>query len=74
MHVLPTLASPIPGETLQVYLSSLKDAISSVLVVKRHGRQLPIYFVTWALQGTEVNYPIIEKLVFALIYAVRRLH
>lgn len=73
LHALHTLANPIPGKTLQVYFSSSKYAISSVLVVERQGRQLPIYFVSRTLQGPEMNYPTIEKLVLDLVYAARRL-
>lgn len=43
LHRLPTLASPVPGETLQVYLSTSNEAISSVLVVEREGEQKPVY-------------------------------
>nr|KAJ0199675.1 hypothetical protein LSAT_V11C600301860 [Lactuca sativa] len=39
LHELPTLADPIPGETLQVYLSTSGEAISSVLTVEREGEQ-----------------------------------
>ncbi|KAL7589956.1 hypothetical protein Lser_V15G41281 [Lactuca serriola] len=73
LHKLPTLATPIPGETLQVYLSMSGEAISSVLAVEREGEQRPIYFVSRALKGPELNYPTLEKLVLALIYAARRL-
>nr|KAJ0187158.1 hypothetical protein LSAT_V11C900462460 [Lactuca sativa] len=50
LHTLPTLANPVPGETMQVYLSASKDAILSVLVVEWQGRQLPIYFTSSAHQ------------------------
>lgn len=49
LHKLPTLVSQVPGETLQVYLSASKDAISSALAVERQGRKLPIYFVSRTL-------------------------
>ena len=73
LHKLPTLASPIPGETLQLYLSGLEEAISSVLVVEREGREASVYFVSPVMQGPENNYPILEKLVLALIHATRHL-
>lgn len=73
LHELPMLASTILGKALKIYLSALKVAISSVLVVEREGRQAPVYFVSRSLQGPEINYPILEKLVLALIYASRRL-
>lgn len=37
LHALPTLPIPVPVEVLQVYLSTSKDAISSVLMVDRQG-------------------------------------
>ncbi|XP_052627003.1 uncharacterized protein LOC128133558 [Lactuca sativa] len=45
LHKLPTLATPIPRETLRVYLSTSGEAISSVLAVQREGEQRPIYFI-----------------------------
>lgn len=71
MHKLPTLACPIRGKTLQVYLVASNKAISSVLVLEREGRQLSVYFVSRALQGPKINYPVLEKLVLALVYAAR---
>ena len=56
---------------LQVYLSPSDESISSVLVAEREGRQVTIYFVGRSLQCSETNYPILEKLVLALIYAAR---
>nr|KAJ0216025.1 hypothetical protein LSAT_V11C300153800 [Lactuca sativa] len=67
LHKLPTLASPILGETLQVYLSNSNEAISSVLDVEREGEQKPVYFVSRALQGPELNYPTLEKLIEVLM-------
>nr|KAJ0216343.1 hypothetical protein LSAT_V11C300108160 [Lactuca sativa] len=70
-HKLPTLASHVPSETLQVHLLASDEAISSVLVVKREGRQTTVYFISRLVQGPKTNYPIHEKLVLALIYATR---
>nr|KAJ0186576.1 hypothetical protein LSAT_V11C900479430 [Lactuca sativa] len=70
LHALPTLASPIPGEVLQVYLSMSKDAISPVLTVDRQGRQLPIYFVSRALQGPEMNYSVIDMCISNYIFSI----
>ncbi|XP_023768988.1 uncharacterized protein LOC111917544 [Lactuca sativa] len=73
LHELPNLATPIPRETLHVYLSTSGEAISSVLAVEREGEQRPVYFVSRVLQGPELNYPMLAKLVLALTYAARRL-
>ena len=36
-------------------------------------KQLPVYYVSQAFQGTESNYPRIEKIAFAFIVASRKL-
>ncbi|GKB85495.1 reverse transcriptase domain-containing protein [Tanacetum coccineum] len=45
------------------------EAISAVLMMERDGKQMPIYFVSRALQGPKVNYTPMEKLILALILA-----
>ncbi|KAI3780027.1 hypothetical protein L2E82_09872 [Cichorium intybus] len=44
LTTLPTPSSPTAGETLVMYLSTSREAISAVLVTERGGRQSPIYF------------------------------
>ncbi|GJX88081.1 reverse transcriptase domain-containing protein [Tanacetum coccineum] len=70
---LPTLVTPKPGESLIVYLAASKEYINAVLMEKRGKDQRPIYFMSRVLQGAELNYPIMEKLVLALMHAARRL-
>ncbi|GJW03912.1 NYNRIN-like protein [Tanacetum coccineum] len=70
---LPTLVAPKAGENLIVYLAASKECISAVLMAERGKDQRPIYFVRRVLQGAELNYPVMEKLVLALIHAARRL-
>ncbi|XP_071728224.1 uncharacterized protein [Rutidosis leptorrhynchoides] len=68
----PTLTSPIAGETLILYLAIAREAFSSVLIAERDGVQTPIYFVSKAPTGSELNYRPIEKFVYALVL-LRRL-
>ncbi|XP_071728902.1 uncharacterized protein [Rutidosis leptorrhynchoides] len=70
---LSTLIAPIAGETLILYLAVSKEAISSVLVAERGDAQMPIYFISKALSGSELNYLPIEKLIYALVVTSRRL-
>ena len=43
-------------------------------MIKKEGKkQLTVYFVSQAFQGAESRYPRIEKIVFALIVASRKL-
>nr|GFA52300.1 hypothetical protein [Tanacetum cinerariifolium] len=73
VQALPILTAPRVGETLTMYLTVLKESISVVLAAKRNKGWTPIYFVSRVLQGTELNYPALEKLVLDLFHAARRL-
>ena len=73
LQQLPTLASPEEGEPLIVYLSTSNEAVSTVLLAERQKVQVPVYFVSRALQGAEINYSQIEKLVLTLVHTARRL-
>ena len=48
-------------------------AVSVALIREENRAQLPIYYVSQAFQGAEVKYPRMEKIVFALIVASRKL-
>lgn len=69
---LSTLANPIPAETLSIYQATSQKAISAVLTLERDRKQLPIYFVSRAIQGPKLNYPTLEKLYLSLVHTVRR--
>ncbi|GJZ03672.1 reverse transcriptase domain-containing protein, partial [Tanacetum coccineum] len=64
---LPMLAAPKEKEELIIYLAAAKEAISAVLMTERGGKQLPVYFVSRALRGPEINYTSMEKLVLAFL-------
>ncbi|GJR80286.1 reverse transcriptase domain-containing protein [Tanacetum coccineum] len=70
---LPMLTAPKEKEELIVYLAAAKEAISAVLMTDREGKQVPVYFVSRALRGPEINYTPMEKLVLALLSASKRL-
>ncbi|GKA48441.1 reverse transcriptase domain-containing protein [Tanacetum coccineum] len=70
---LPLLVAPKPKEELIVYLSASYGAVSAVLMTERGTVQTPVYFVSRALQGPELNYAPMEKLVLALVFAAKRL-
>ncbi|GJT45481.1 reverse transcriptase domain-containing protein [Tanacetum coccineum] len=60
-------------EELIVYLAATKETVSAVLMTEREAKQMPIYFVSKALKGPELNYTSMEKLVLALVHATKRL-
>nr|GEU92837.1 hypothetical protein [Tanacetum cinerariifolium] len=64
---LPMLTALKEKEELIMYLAAAKEAISAVLMTERDKKQMHIYFVSRALQGLEVNYTPMEKLILASI-------
>ena len=70
----PPLLSPSKqGESLYLYLAVSETAVSAALINEEDKKQLPVYYVSQAFQGAEFSYPRIEKIVFALIVASRKL-
>nr|GEY73017.1 reverse transcriptase domain-containing protein [Tanacetum cinerariifolium] len=63
---LPMLTAPKENEDLIMYLAAAKEAISAVLMIERDGKQIPIYFISHALQGPKVNYTPMKKIILAL--------
>nr|GEX36941.1 hypothetical protein [Tanacetum cinerariifolium] len=57
--------SPKPKEELIVYFSAIYGAISTVLMSERGAIQMPVYFISRALQGLKLNYTPKEKLVLS---------
>ncbi|XP_071740744.1 uncharacterized protein [Rutidosis leptorrhynchoides] len=55
LKTLPTLTAPIDGEILYLYISVVNEAFGSVLIAKRDKIQKPVYFVSKALTGSEIN-------------------
>nr|GEZ14230.1 reverse transcriptase domain-containing protein [Tanacetum cinerariifolium] len=70
---LPMLTTPKEKEELIIYPAATKEAVSAVLVTKRDGKQMPIYFVSRALQGSKINHTPMEKLIIALVNASKLL-
>ncbi|KAL0373548.1 UNVERIFIED_CONTAM: hypothetical protein Sradi_3270500 [Sesamum radiatum] len=70
---LPLLVKPSPGDTLYLYLSAIPQAVSSVLLQEKEGKQLPINYVSKVLNGAEERYTPIEKMTLVLVTTARRL-
>lgn len=69
----PLLAKPVDGETLVLYLAVSDYSISAVLVREEGNNQFPVYYVSKRLLDAETRYTSMEKLVYALILASRKL-
>nr|GEU45054.1 reverse transcriptase domain-containing protein [Tanacetum cinerariifolium] len=70
---LPMLTALVERKELIVYFAASKEMVSAVLITEREAKQMPIYFVSMALRGPEINYTSMEKLVLALVHASKRL-
>ncbi|GJR16134.1 reverse transcriptase domain-containing protein [Tanacetum coccineum] len=70
---LPSLTPPQEKETMYAYLAVSGEAVSTVLLTDRKGRQCPVQYVSRTLNEAERNYAPMEKLALSLIYMTRRL-
>nr|GEW49945.1 reverse transcriptase domain-containing protein [Tanacetum cinerariifolium] len=63
---LSMLTAPKEKEVLIMYLAAVKKAINAILMTERDGKQVTVYSVSRTLQGPEINYTLMEKLILAL--------
>uniref|UniRef100_A0A2N9FD92 Integrase catalytic domain-containing protein n=1 Tax=Fagus sylvatica TaxID=28930 RepID=A0A2N9FD92_FAGSY len=70
----PPLLSPSQtSEELYLYLAVSASTVSSALIREKERIQKPVYYTSRALRGAEERYSNMEKLVFALLIASRKL-
>jgi hypothetical protein len=74
---LTTLSPPWPGAPLLLYVSASQSTVSAALVqeVVNEGvkRQMPVYFVSEVLSPSKRNYTEMEKVLYAVLMAPRKL-
>ena len=68
----PMLTALVPGEDLFMYLSISDHAVSTVLL-RDQGVQQPVSYISKTLVDTETRYLPLEKLMLALMHAIRKL-
>nr|GEW06815.1 reverse transcriptase domain-containing protein [Tanacetum cinerariifolium] len=68
----PSLTPPWEKETLYAYLAVYAEAVSTVLLTDRKGRQCPVQYVSRTVNEAERNYAPMEKLTLSLIHMTRR--
>jgi ribonuclease HI len=77
-HV-PILTPPQDGEPLYLYVAATTQVVSAVIVVERieEGHvvpiQCPVYYISEVLSETKARYPRIQKLLYAVVLARRKL-
>jgi hypothetical protein len=73
------LVPPTKGEALLLYVDATTQVISVAIVVERReeGHALPVqrsvYFISEVLYETKTRYPQVQKLLFAVVLARRKL-
>jgi hypothetical protein len=67
-----------PGENLLLYIAATTHVISTTIMVERQkeghafGLQQPVYFISKVLSESKVRYPIIQKLLYAILITSRK--
>jgi hypothetical protein len=75
----PILTPPRNGEPLYLYVSATTQVVSTVNVVERTEEghalpvQRPVYYISEVLSETKARYPQIQKLLYAVVLARRKL-
>ena len=75
----PVLVPPTKDEALLLYVAAMTQVVSAAVVVERQEEghalpiQRPIYFISKVLSETKTRYPHIQKLVYAVVLARRKL-
>ena len=69
----PLLSLLVTEEKLHLYLAVSNTVVSSALIKKEEDVQRLVYYTSQAFLGAEANYPRLEKIVFALVVASRKL-
>jgi hypothetical protein len=76
---VPILVPPAAGEALLIYVAATTQVVSTAIVVERREEghallvQRPVYSISEVLSETEIRYPQIQKLLYALILTRRKL-
>jgi hypothetical protein len=69
----------LPGEDLLLYIAVTTYVVSSAIVVERSeeghafGVQRPVYFISEVLSESKIRYPVVQKLLYAILIASRKL-
>jgi ribonuclease HI len=76
----PILMPPQDGEPLYLYVTATTQVVSAVIVVERTEEghalpvQRPVYYISEVLSETKALYSQVQKLLYAVVLARRKLH
>ncbi|PWA57172.1 reverse transcriptase domain-containing protein [Artemisia annua] len=71
MEILPTFTVPDHNEALFLHLATPSGGINAILLAKRRGIYIPIYFANRTLHEIEQTYTKTERLILPLVNAAR---
>jgi hypothetical protein len=75
----PILTPPRDGEPLHLYVAATTQMVSAVIMVERMEEghalpvQRPVYYISEVLSNTKARYPQVQKLLYAVVLARRKL-
>jgi hypothetical protein len=75
----PILTPPQDGEPLYLYVTATTQVVSAVIVVERTEEghalpvQWPVYYISEVLSETKACYPQVQKMLYAVVLARRKL-
>jgi ribonuclease HI len=75
----PILTPPQDGKPLYLYVAATTQVVSAVIVVERTEEgytlpvQRPVYYISEVLSDTKTRYPQVQKLLYAVVLARRKL-
>ena len=70
----PVLGAPIPGKPLVLYIAAQKKSLGALMALEnKEGKEKAHYYLSRTFNGLELNYSPIEKMCFALFFAIDKL-
>jgi hypothetical protein len=68
------LSAPVKGKPLILYTDAMPTSLGALLAQNNEtGKEVALYYLSRTLLGAECNYPDIEKICLALVFAAQKL-